>query len=148
MRKIGDAKRILEAINKIIIIKKLILFKFWKWWPHKLANTPLSHRQNSLNENFSKVDFAETLQRGCLDRNNQTNLLIFRNSTYFRFYGLFPIQACIWNISWFGVKINRFSNLDKLPIYQNEALAPVVYKSGFRGHNTTSEPKMGVFGVI
>ena len=38
---------------------------------------PLSQRQNSLNEYFSRIDFAKTLQSGSLDQNNQTYPLIF-----------------------------------------------------------------------
>ena len=38
---------------------------------------PLSQRQNSLNEYFLRIDFAETLQSGSLDENNQTYQLSF-----------------------------------------------------------------------
>ena len=40
-------------------------------------DSPLSQRQISLNLLFSRIDFAETLQRGSFDQNSQMNQVSF-----------------------------------------------------------------------
>ena len=58
----------------------------------------------------------------------------------------------IWPRNWgylgsFGVKIQSFSNRDKLLTKMN-LLVPWLQLSGFRGQLRSSYPKLGVFGVI
>ena len=75
----GSRKKVGELQG--ITLVHIIWFKLRKLakirYKDQVETTPLSQRQNSVNEYFSKIDFADTLQRGCLDQNNQTYLLLF-----------------------------------------------------------------------
>ena len=65
-----------------------------------LLSSALSQRHNSLNEYFSRIDFAEILQRGSLDQNNQTHALIFsKNSSTSGFMAHFRFSFVFWNTS-------------------------------------------------
>ena len=74
------------------------------------ARAPLSQRHNSLNEYFLRIDFAETLQSGSLDQNNQLHALIFSKNcstsgfmAHFRFSIVFEISRYIIDQSALGI---------------------------------------------
>ena len=57
-------------------------------------DSPLSQRQISLNLLFSRIDFAETLQRGSFDQNSQTDQVSFSK------FALLPV---LWATSGLGL---------------------------------------------
>ena len=55
---------------------------------------PISQRQNFLNEYFSKIDLAETLQRGSFNQ---------KNKTYQHTFSKFVLLPVLWATSGLGL---------------------------------------------